>query len=108
MRNEKSYHRVGFIIRYLKGKEEITGYSYEPWHIRYVGEIATEICEQQLTLEEYVNGGIMDSFIRACFNIMLILSTKCSVGNIFHAVFCAKPKINLIKFTATWLQRTIY
>lgn len=46
----------GFILRYMEGKEEITGYSYEPWHIRYVGsvEIAKEITEQGLTLEEYL------------------------------------------------------
>ncbi|GIP31941.1 D-alanyl-D-alanine carboxypeptidase family protein [Paenibacillus sp. J2TS4] len=49
-------HEYGFIIRYPKGKEEITGYSYEPWHIRYVGtDIAKEIYEQGITLEEYYN-----------------------------------------------------
>ncbi|MEC2463781.1 M15 family metallopeptidase [Bacillus cereus] len=46
-------HKAGFIIRYPKGKEDITGYSYEPWHIRYVGDIATDIFEKGLTLEEY-------------------------------------------------------
>ena len=47
-------HKYGFIIRYLKGKEHITGYTYEPWHIRYVGiEIAKDIYENDLTLEEY-------------------------------------------------------
>ena len=46
----------GFILRYLKGKEDVTGYSYEPWHLRYVGsiEVAQEITEQGLTLEEYL------------------------------------------------------
>lgn len=49
-------HEYGYIIRYLKGKEDITGYKYEPWHIRYVGvDIATEIYESKLTLEEYYN-----------------------------------------------------
>lgn len=44
----------GFIIRYPKGKEEITGYAYEPWHLRYVGiETATVIMDQGITLEEY-------------------------------------------------------
>lgn len=44
----------GFIIRYPKGKEHITGYAYEPWHLRYVGEkIARPIMEQGITLEEY-------------------------------------------------------
>ena len=47
--------KYGFIIRYPEGKEEITGYGYEPWHIRYVGlEAATEIMEKGLTLEEYL------------------------------------------------------
>lgn len=46
----------GFILRYLEGKEDITGYSYEPWHMRYVGDpaIAKEITEKGLTLEEYL------------------------------------------------------
>ena len=47
-------HRFGFILRYPKGKEAITGYKYEPWHFRYVGKTAaTVIYEKQLTLEEY-------------------------------------------------------
>ena len=46
----------GFILRYPEGKEEITGYSYEPWHLRYVGdpETAREIMAGGLTLEEYL------------------------------------------------------
>jgi zinc D-Ala-D-Ala carboxypeptidase len=49
-------HRFGFIQRYPKGKEEITGYQYESWHYRYVGvKAATQIFENQLTLEEYFN-----------------------------------------------------
>lgn len=47
-------YRFGFVIRYPKGKEDITGYQYEPWHLRYVGlSLAKEIHESQLTLEEY-------------------------------------------------------
>ncbi len=49
-------HKYGFILRYPKGAEEITGYSYEPWHYRYVGvSAATEIHDRGITLEEYVN-----------------------------------------------------
>ena len=46
----------GFILRYLDGREAITGYSYEPWHIRYVDDpaIAKEIMEKDMTLEEYL------------------------------------------------------
>ncbi|MEG0260195.1 MAG: M15 family metallopeptidase [Lysinibacillus sp.] len=48
-------HEYGFIMRYPKGKEEITGYMYESWHFRYVGvDIATEIYKRQGTLEEYL------------------------------------------------------
>jgi D-alanyl-D-alanine carboxypeptidase len=44
----------GFVIRYPKGKENITGYSYEPWHIRYLGkEAAAAVTESKLTLEQY-------------------------------------------------------
>lgn len=50
-------YRYGFIIRYPKGKESITGYMYEPWHLRYVGkELATSLYNQGnwITLEEYL------------------------------------------------------
>ena len=48
----------GFILRYLKGKESITGYNYEPWHLRYVGEkYAKEIQSKGITLEEYLGVG---------------------------------------------------
>ena len=44
----------GFIIRYPKDKEYVTGYAYEPWHIRYIGrEKAKIITQSGLTLEEY-------------------------------------------------------
>ncbi len=47
-------HRFGFIIRYPEGKETITGYSYEPWHLRYVGkDVAADIHLNEWTLEEY-------------------------------------------------------
>lgn len=45
----------GFILRYPKEKENITGYPYEPWHIRYVGKfVAAIIAENNYTLEEYL------------------------------------------------------
>lgn len=48
-------HEYGFIIRYPKGKESITGYMYEPWHIRYVGkDTAAQIYQKGITLEEYL------------------------------------------------------
>lgn len=46
--------RFGFILRYQKDKEHITGYAYEPWHIRYVGvPLAYYLYTNNLTLEEY-------------------------------------------------------
>lgn len=48
----------GFILRYPKEKEAITGISYEPWHFRYVGKNhAKEMMKNQLCLEEYVEKG---------------------------------------------------
>ena len=45
----------GFILRYPKDKENVTGVIYEPWHFRYVGvEAATEIMSRGITFEEYV------------------------------------------------------
>lgn len=53
---EDNCYKYGFIIRYPKEKEDITGYNYEPWHLRYVGIFeATEISEKHITLEEYLN-----------------------------------------------------
>lgn len=50
----KNSYKYGFILRYPKGKEHITGYMYEPWHYRYVGEeVAKFIYENDLTYEEY-------------------------------------------------------
>ena len=51
----KKLSEYGFILRYLQGKESITGYNYEPWHIRYIGvDVATEIHSRGITLEEYL------------------------------------------------------
>ncbi len=54
--------RFGFIIRYKEGTEHITGYMYEPWHIRYLGkELAQDVHFSGLTLEEYLG---IDSWYR--------------------------------------------
>ncbi len=48
-------YKYGFILRYPKGKEHLTGYSYEPWHFRYVGiKHSYIIYQENLTLEEYI------------------------------------------------------
>jgi len=55
-------YKYGFIIRYKEGTEHITGYMYEPWHIRYLGrEIAEKVHFSGLTLEEYLG---IDSWYR--------------------------------------------
>ena len=49
-------YKYGFILRYPKGKEYITGFKYEPWHYRYVGkEVASIIYTEKITLVEYYN-----------------------------------------------------
>ena len=53
--------KYGFILHYMEGKEDITKFSYEPWHIRYVGEEpAKEITEKGITLEEYLGVTLTD------------------------------------------------
>ncbi len=48
-------YKYGFIIRYPADKEDVTGYMYEPWHIRYLGtEIAEDVYSSGLCLEEYL------------------------------------------------------
>ena len=48
-------HEYGFILRYTKGSEDITGYIFEPWHYRYIGkELATQYVEEGwCTLDEF-------------------------------------------------------
>jgi D-alanyl-D-alanine carboxypeptidase len=47
-------YKYGFILRYPKGKEDITGFNFEPWHFRYVGiELAEKLYSSNQTLEEY-------------------------------------------------------
>lgn len=51
---KENAYKYGFILRYPKGKEKITGFKYEPWHYRYVGlDTAKTIHDENLSLEEY-------------------------------------------------------
>lgn len=51
---QENAHLYGFILRYPEDKTEITGYTYESWHYRYVGkEIATYIKKHNITFDEY-------------------------------------------------------
>ena len=57
----KRLAKYGFILRYPEGMEEITGYSYEPWHLRYVGkDVAKAISDREWTLEQYLRSGATD------------------------------------------------
>ncbi len=51
---KQNAYKYGFIERYPKGKEFITGYAFEPWHYRYLGDISTKIFEENITYEEYL------------------------------------------------------
>ncbi len=52
----KNAHKYGYIVRYPDGKSKVTGYHYEPWHIRYVGvTVAAYLYKHSLTMEEYYN-----------------------------------------------------
>jgi D-alanyl-D-alanine carboxypeptidase len=57
-------HEFGFIVRYFNATQSITGYSGEPWHLRYLGtNLATKVYQSGLTLEEYLGvpgGGYVD------------------------------------------------
>ena len=54
---ESDAYKYGFILRYPQDKVRITSYSYEPWHIRYVGvDLATKLHNENITLEEYYEG----------------------------------------------------
>lgn len=52
---QENAHRFGFIIRYPLDREKDTGYTYEPWHLRYVGKVvAAEMFEKKMILEDYL------------------------------------------------------
>ena len=51
---KENCYKYGFILRYPEDKEDITGYSYEPWHYRYVGkDAALKIKNENITYDEY-------------------------------------------------------
>ena len=57
---EKNAHKFGFVISYPKGKEALTGYSYEPWHIRYIGiDLATGFFNKNYITEPNLSSTIL-------------------------------------------------
>ena len=84
----KDLKYFGFILRYPKGKEGITGYNYEPWHIRYVGDEVDRIGD--LTLEEYMEE-LKAMFPEAGYRVdPLSLSVSCHIGPGALALACTK------------------
>lgn len=106
----KIAHRYGFIIRYPEGKEAITGYNYEPWHLRYVGKkLAIYLYEHQLTLEEYYiekeNSGVREMDYTVLVNKKNPLPVSKEPACIVKALTKYKDNV-LLEKTAykNWLQ----
>jgi len=86
----KVLHKYGFILRYPKDKKDITGYNYEPWHIRYVGEYPAKIIyENNLTLEEYLTSFGTVLYINkpkgvTSFDVVNSISKKFGIKRVGH------------------------
>lgn len=93
----KKLAKYGFILRYLENREDKTGYTYEPWHLRYVGskEIAKEIMDKDETFEEYLDGidDITNNNSAAKYRIEKTLQKK------FEKIY--KDKISNSRFNVT-------
>ncbi len=78
----------GFILRYLPDKEHITGYAYEPWHIRFVNDndIAKEIMEKGITLEGYL-GTVNETDVAIDYG-KSVLYTKAELDEAFTRIKC--------------------
>ncbi len=89
-------HKYGYIIRYPKGKEAITGYQYEPWHIRFVGtDNSKEMALKEITLEDYflhLSSGSIPQCVKErtyiTFGGNIIDQQKTSYRAIFHSLHC--------------------
>lgn len=56
-------HRFGFIVRYMKDYETVTGYNWEPWHVRYVGtEVAKDMYDADIPMELYMSSYKMEMY----------------------------------------------
>ena len=79
-------YQFGFILRYPKGTDAITGYQFEAWHYRYVGkEIALKIKNTHLTFDEYY-ARYLDSELQFNFDKAIILSISSSVAILFLCI----------------------
>lgn len=86
----KHLYKYGFILRYPQDKENITGYNYEPWHFRYVGEYPAKIMyENNLCLEEYLNSFGTVLYINkpkgvTSFDVVNSISKKFGIKRVGH------------------------
>ena len=86
----KHLYKYGFILRYPQDKENITGYNYEPWHFRYVGEYPAKIMyENNLCLEEYLNSFGTVLYINkpkgvTSFDVVNTISKKFGIKRVGH------------------------
>lgn len=88
---KKNCYKYGFIIRYPKNKSKITGYSYEPWHIRYVGKnLAKYLKKNKLTLEEYYKLTTIDNKVED------IQDTDTDIINEPQMTAAPKPKATIV------------
>jgi len=89
----------GFILRYLKNKEYITGYAYEPWHIRYIDSVASahEIMDQYITLEAYV-GAAKETYVKVDYG----------TSNDFTKEELEEAAVKVMCEFATWKGCTLY
>lgn len=72
--------KEGFVIRYPMGKESVTGFAFEPWHLRYVGRVHAEaMTAGRLTLEEYI-GGMVPGQWYACGGMRILRSADAVVS----------------------------
>ena len=94
---KKNCHKFGFIIRYPKNKSKITGYSYEPWHIRYVGpNLAKYLKKNKLTLEEYYKLTTVDNQVAED----IILDTDMELTDEPQMTTAPKPQATIVPTVA--------
>ncbi len=90
---KKNCYKYGFIIRYPKNKTKITGYSYEPWHIRYVGKnLAQYLKKNKLTLEEYYKLTTVDNKVEED----AVRDTDTDITNEPQMTSAPKPKATIV------------
>lgn len=94
---KKNCHKFGFIIRYPKNKSKITGYSYEPWHIRYVGpNLAKYLKKKKMTLEEYYKLTTVENKVAED----IILDTDTELTNESQMTTAPKPQATIVPTAA--------